>query len=80
MDNTIRSVSEFLLERLRESAALEVADGDEAETLPDMPVEPIAVNLRPDVRQAVERQLNKSAANRAYSHATGIDLHLWGSG
>ncbi len=53
MDDTAKSISEFLLDRLKQSAALEQAADkpmDEPKAPPDFPSELLGAEVPPDIR------------------------------
>lgn len=53
MDNTAKSISKFLLDRLKQSAALEQAADkptDEPKALPDFPSELLGAEVPPDIQ------------------------------
>ena len=66
MDDTAKTISELLLERLKESAALEA----EGEAVPPFgaPVEP-PVASPPELQKGAEAQPDRNGARRAYAQA-----------
>lgn len=78
MDHSAKSISELLLERLRESAALEAAE--EAEPPPGLPVEPLPAPPRVDIPPGPGRTPDRSGARRAYGQAAGAASRPLGSG
>lgn len=81
MDNTAKSISEFLLERLKQAAALEKT-ADEAETPSDSSAGQFGADVRQgmDIQQKPESHLSRSAAQRAYTQITSTDSHSLGAG
>ncbi len=67
MDDTAKTISEFLVERLRESAALEAAGKDVPP--PGVLVELPVVAAPPELRQGVERPPDRNGVRRAYTQA-----------
>lgn len=78
MDHSAKSISELLLERLRESAALEAAE--EAGPPPGLPVEPLPAPPRVDIPPGPGRTPDRSGARRAYGQAAGATSRPLGSG
>lgn len=73
MDNTAKSISEFLLERLKQTAALEQA-ADEPKALVDFPLELLlGAEVPPGLRPKAESPPNRKAAQQAYAQITGAD-------
>lgn len=67
MDDTAKTISELLLERLRESAALEA----EGEAVPPfgVPVELPVAAAPPEHQKGAEAQPDRNGARRAYAQA-----------
>lgn len=67
MDDTAKTISELLLERLKESAALEA----EGEAVPPFgaPVELPAAAAPPELQKGAEAQPDRNRARRAYAQA-----------
>lgn len=67
MDNTAKTISELLLERLKESAALE-AEGAAVPPL-GAPVELPVAAVPPELQKGAEAQPDRNGARRAYAQA-----------
>ena len=76
MDDTAKTISELLLERLKESAALE-AEGEAVP--PDASVGPLGA-VPPEFRREAEAQPDRNGARRAYAQTAREDSHPLGSG
>lgn len=73
MDSTAKSISEFLLERLEQTAALEQAM-DEPKALVDFPLELLlGAGVPPDLLPKTKSPPNRKAAQQAYAQITGAD-------
>ena len=77
MDDTAKTISEFLLERLKESAALEAAEG--AEPPPGVPADPLGAVL-PELRREAEPRPDRNGARRGYAQTAREDSRPLGSG
>lgn len=67
MDDTAKTISELLLERLKESAALEAAG--EAVLPFGTPVELPVAAAPPELQKGAEAQPDRNGARRAYAQA-----------
>lgn len=75
MDNTAKSISEFLLEWLKQTAALEQAADepvDKSNTLPDFPSYLLGAEV-PPILPKTENPPNRKAAQQAYAQIAGAD-------
>ena len=75
MDNTAKSISEFLLERLKQTAALEQAANesvDKSKTLPNFPSNLPGAEV-PPILPKTKSPPNRKAAQQAYAQITGAD-------
>lgn len=77
MKDAMKSISELLLERLEQIAALEEAGG--AETAPDIPLDQLPIGARPDAGPEAERRPDRSAARRAYAQGADSEPPLDGN-